>query len=796
MKNAFVKKRTNRWAPVLFAVMIFSLAFFIFSTDLSAAVREDIDKTYRYEKGSDSTALTAAEIKAALTEKTDLIVLGAGRDVGQTAVSADNFKNYLGYVTANLNAKPSSYSITDDLRASLAAGAAGNSSAAVTLMKKGLFNRTLSALKGQGTKALAYALLTLDANGIADGAITSSDSSISRASLRGALCNAAAALTEKSTLTDADVQSAALIITAMAPYYQNDNDAQVGITSLLSQLALNQNSDGSFRNSCAATAWVLTALSSLKIDPAANDFLSYDVYAGLLTFQNGDGGFGSMQSSSSSSPTTSVARIALVAYQVYQNGGLFFDFSSVTHHDPAKVSPSGGSSSSKKSNGSSSGSSSKRSNNSVSQRSSTASSSNLSNGSSSGGNSAAAGNMAGVTTTQKAEQGTTVLKAVFEKIKGTNDRIAYEGVWNESEKYTITFAGKDIREPKDFNAVITADSANRARILKAASDAEIICFAHQGSFPGKATAQVTVALADGAYHLYYCDPDTGGMELVTNCQVKNSVASFSVEKGGEYFLSKVNLQKEEDPDVFLLEDTVGGIIPAATFKAYQGGTDPLTLSGETDRGIRYEIIFEGADIETPMDFNMIISEETDAWETISRMADNPLVLHFEQDGEIPGKATVIIHANLDNASEQGLYLYDPEVHSASYTGSIEAGNGQFSFELTHCCDYFIAPYDGSDVLFPKNDNWLTIIALILEGILIVAALFGILYRIYGKEGLKKKWAVLTGNSGKGNKIDEEKQKAVENRRDPLTEDGSEDPDGDAKETGKSDAAKEAPAAER
>ena len=336
--------------------------------------------------------------------------------------------------------------------------------------------------------------------------------------------------------------------------------------------------------------------------------------------------------------------------------------------------------------------------------------------------------MAGVTTTQKEDQGTTVAKSVFEKIKGTNDRIAYEGTWNESEKYTITFSGKDIREPKDFNAVITADSANRTRIMKAASDAEIICFAHQGSFPGKATAQVTVALADGAYHLYYCDPDTGSMDLVTNCQVKDSIASFSAEKGGEYFLSKVNLQIEEEPDVFLLSDTLDGIIPAATFKAYQGGADPLTLSGETDRGIRYEIIFEGTDIETPMDFNMIVSEETDEWETISRMAENPLVLHFEQDGEIPGKATVIIHANLENSAEQGLYLYDPEVHSASYMGPIEAESGQFSFELTHCCDYFIAPYDGSDVLFPKNDSWITILALIIEGILVLAAIFAVLYR--------------------------------------------------------------------
>ena len=157
--------------------------------------------------------------------------------------------------------------------------------------------------------------------------------------MRDALRSAASALNQKSTLTDADVQSAALIITALAPYVQNDSAARDCVTTLLSQLALNQNSDGSFRNSCAATSWVVTALSALKIDPVANDDLPYDVYAGLLTFQNGDGGFGSAQSSASSSPTTSVARIALVAYQVYQNGGVFFYLSAVTHHDPAKVLP-------------------------------------------------------------------------------------------------------------------------------------------------------------------------------------------------------------------------------------------------------------------------------------------------------------------------------------------------------------------------------------------------------------------------------------------------------------------------
>jgi hypothetical protein len=108
-----------------------------------------------------------------------------------------------------------------------------------------------------------------------------------------------------------------------------------------------------------------------------------------------------------------------------------------------------------------------------------------------------------------------------------------------------------------------------------------------------------------------------------------------------------------------VEDTVDGVVPSSVFENIMGKNAQLVLSGETDRGVRYEITFEGSSIEAPMDFNMVITETTAYWEEISKLAEGPLVLHFDHEGSLPGPATVTVYANLDASLTYALFFFNP-----------------------------------------------------------------------------------------------------------------------------------------
>lgn len=750
------KRSFRRFAA---AVCAAALCFSAFAAGVSASPRSDINQTYEYEKGGGSAVMTDEKLSQAMTERYDLLIMAAGRDTAQTAVSDEDFSKYLGYVNARLKGGNASYTVSDFLRAALACGAAGKDPSSVgvddnrnrvDLLYKGLYSRSLASLKKEGTRTVAYALLALDANGVSDAAARAAGSSVTRQDLKAALCESAETLSGQAS---PDVHTAGLVLSALAPYYKAGEPGAVkAVSALLTKLAAVQNGSGAFQNSCAATAAVVTGLCAVGLDPADNTFLHGDAYAGLLRFQNSDGGFGSAAGGASSSATTSVARVALVAYAVFQNGDVFYDFSGVKHHAPAVVSlpaaakkdsgsagksSSAQSSSKSKNSSSSSSSSSSAANRSANTRSSGGSTANRSgSGSSSGGNTAAAGSVAanagaaGVTTTQNAAQGTTVAQSVFEGIRGKNDVFVYEGTWNDGERYTISFTGTDITSPMDFNAVISGESAYPEKISAMVSDGEVISFEHRDAFPGRAEAMVTVALADGMYHLYRYDPNADEAALITDLSVTNGVAVFTLAEGGDYFLS-AETAKAPTKNVSL-DETVNGLVPASVFEEAAADDTDVILNGRTDRGVRYEILFPADGIETPMDFDMRITEETDHWDDISTMAESPLILHFEQEGALPGKASVSFYANLDDSVERGLFLFDPETHSAAYTCPIDVEQGRFSFEIEHCSDYFIAEYTGADTLFADRTNTgFILFGLIVEAVLLLASAGAVLYRRSG-----------------------------------------------------------------
>ncbi len=138
----------------------------------------------------------------------------------------------------------------------------------------------------------------------------------------------------------------------------------------------------------------------------------------------------------------------------------------------------------------------------------------------------------------------TAEKSDFEAIYGENKTLTYTGVTRDGYKYTWTFNGTDIVEPKALNPEISYTSKYEEGIRKEvgnASDYQIISFVQTGTFPGTAvvTADVSGRYSNGTYRLYKWNSNSGKSSLVSDVTVTNGTASFAVSEGGDYFISSV-----------------------------------------------------------------------------------------------------------------------------------------------------------------------------------------------------------------------------------------------------------------
>lgn len=90
-----------------------------------------------------------------------------------------------------------------------------------------------------------------------------------------------------------------------------------------------------------------------------------------------------------------------------------------------------------------------------------------------------------------------------------------------------------------------------------------------------------------------------------------------------------------------------------------------------------------------MEFNTEISLQSQNEETIGKWADNPFIISFSHHGKLPGKATVTIESPLEDG-EYSLYYYNQDTGKAELIEKIKVINGQATFSINHCSDYFIA----------------------------------------------------------------------------------------------------------
>ncbi len=129
----------------------------------------------------------------------------------------------------------------------------------------------LDAIKAQGVNAAAYALLALDSNNYEIPETTSGTQSTRENIIDYILSSATedGGYSYGGQVADPDVTG--MVIAALAPYYNTDEKVKEAVDKAVEVLSGIQNEDGSYSSWGAAnsdsTAWVITALSTLGINP-------------------------------------------------------------------------------------------------------------------------------------------------------------------------------------------------------------------------------------------------------------------------------------------------------------------------------------------------------------------------------------------------------------------------------------------------------------------------------------------------------------------------------------------------
>lgn len=155
-------------------------------------------------------------------------------------------------------------------------------------------------------------------------------------------------------------------------------------------------------------------------------------------------------------------------------------------------------------------------------------------------------------------------KSFFEKIKGQKSGIEIKGKTEDSREFKFGFKGADITEAKDTNVEIETGSAYEEEIRKLSENPSILHLKQEGAYPGKANVKIQIDREDGPYLLLWYNPEERKAEYVQRVHVENGETTFTVEKGGHYFIdtrAKTDSLNdlEEDGSVMVSENRVNPI---------------------------------------------------------------------------------------------------------------------------------------------------------------------------------------------------------------------------------------------
>lgn len=120
--------------------------------------------------------------------------------------------------------------------------------------------------------------------------------------------------------TAIDVDMTAMIIQALSPYCDSNEDVKEAVSNGMAALSKLQNSDGTFStagvSNCESTAQVLAAMATFGTSIEDKKFIKNGntVIDGLMVFYNNDGSFNHVKNGSANAMATDQAMYALTAY--------------------------------------------------------------------------------------------------------------------------------------------------------------------------------------------------------------------------------------------------------------------------------------------------------------------------------------------------------------------------------------------------------------------------------------------------------------------------------------------------
>lgn len=151
-----------------------------------------------------------------------------------------------------------------------------------------------------------------------------------------------------------------------------------------------------------------------------------------------------------------------------------------------------------------------------------------------------------------------VLKTIFEALAAAPTKditFSFEDELGD-EVYSWNFASKELKDATTAIKSFAIDPEAKVDVVTAAVEAtktdgktETIHFAHDGELPGTATVTTETKLPDGTAYLYYFNPETKKLELVSDSvKVADGKATYKIEHCCDYVLSLKKLDTEPKDD--------------------------------------------------------------------------------------------------------------------------------------------------------------------------------------------------------------------------------------------------------
>lgn len=309
-----------------------------------------------------------------------------------------------------------------------------------------------------------------------------------------------------------------------------------------------------------------------------------------------------------------------------------------------------------------------------------------------------------------------ITQKVFENVKYTKETFTYTGSAGDNADYTMSIAGDNVSLSGDMKAGIRLSNSTGVSVPSGAFG---FYMEQNGKLAGTFDVKLKCDLGAGEYMLYHIDFSTGKPVGLGKVTVKDGYLNFTTNVGGDFYVDTV---KTDDPNDDNKQQSGGnsnlqggsgsknsgngakasqetesntieaqprnGVIKASDFEAIQDKDKNLRYEGTTEDGKKYTLIFNGKDIKNPMDVHVGLSLSGENDEYIRQLSEDPMILHFEHSGQLPGNMYVEVETDKEDG-EYLLFSYNADEMKAEFIQKVEVKDGSVKFIIDHCSDYFI-----------------------------------------------------------------------------------------------------------